>query len=67
MYKERNIRTYTRTYMNYDNCIHLGQGVLDFLDSVEDSEEKDSDFLIADPQEQFIKDLKSDDFFKHFF
>lgn len=40
---------------------------LDFLDSIEDSEEKDSDFLLADPQEQFVKDLKSDDFFKHFF
>lgn len=41
--------------------------VLDFLDSIEDPEEKDSDFLLADPQEQFVKDLKSDDFFKHFF
>lgn len=42
--------------------------VLDFLDSIEDPEIRDSDFLIADPQEQFIKDLtKSDDFFKCFF
>lgn len=41
---------------------------LDFLDSIEDPDIKDSDFLIADPQEQFIKDLtKSDDFLKYFF
>ena len=37
------------------------------MDSITDEEEKGSDFLIADPQEQFVKDLKSDDFFKHFF
>lgn len=39
--------------------------MLDFLDSIEDPDVRDSDFLLADPQEQFIKDLmKSDDFFK---
>jgi len=41
--------------------------VLDFLDSIEDPEIRDSDFLIADPQEQFVKDLKSDNFFGYFF
>lgn len=32
--------------------------VLDFLDSIEDPDVRDSDFLIADPQEQFIKNLQ---------
>jgi hypothetical protein len=40
---------------------------LDFLDSIEDPDVIDSDFLLADLQEQFTEDLRLDDYFKNFF
>jgi len=40
---------------------------LDFLGSIEDPDVIDSDFLLADLQEQFAEDLRLDDYFKNFF